>query len=392
MTRTRSTRETFLPFALPLVGEAEISGVVECIRSGWLTTGMKVKEFETKFAAYVGSKHAIALNSCTAGLHLSLEAAGVKPGDEVITSPMTFTATAAVVQHLQARPVLVDCLTDTLCIDPAAIEAAITPRTKAIVPVHFAGQACEMDAIGEIAKRRGLVVVEDAAHAIPTWYRKKRIGTISPLTCFSFYATKNITTGEGGMVTTDDDRYAERIRLMTLHGMSRDAWKRYTQGGAWSYEVLAPGFKCNLTDVAAAIGIPQLANCDEFHRRRLEIARRYSQGLSGVPGVEIPKVGDAESHAWHLYVIRIDPNRLSITRDEFIQQMVKRNIGVSVHFIPLHLHPFYRDTYGYRPDDFPRAYAAFQGIISLPIYARMSDQDTQDVLDAVVDIAEQHQT
>lgn len=388
--KTRSLRESFLPFAAPLLGEEEIQGVLECLRSGWLTTGMKVREFETAFAKYIGAKHAIAVNSCTSGLHLALEAAGVKPGDEVITSPMTFTATAAVVEHLRARPVFADIDVATMNIDPASVEAKITPRTKAILPVHFAGQACDMDAIGAIARRHNLVVVEDAAHAIPTRYQGRLVGTLSPLTCFSFYATKNITTGEGGMVTTDDDRYAERIRLMTLHGMNKDAWKRYMQGGAWAYDIVAPGYKYNLTDVAAAIGIPQLKRCDEFHARRLEIARKYDEGFAGLRGVVTPVVRDPQSHGWHLYVIQVNADQLTIGRDAFIQALSERNIGVSVHFIPLHLQPYYRDTYGLKPEDFPRATAAFQRILSLPLYARMSDGDVQDVIDAVVDVAEQH--
>ena len=388
--KTRSLRQSFLPFAAPLLGEEEIQGVVECLRSGWLTTGMKVKEFESRFAEYVGVKHAIAVNSCTSALHLALEAAGVGPGDEVITTPMTFTATAAVVEHLRARPVFVDVDPRTLNMDPAAIEKAITPRTKAILPVHFAGQPCDLDDIGEIARRHGLVVVEDAAHAIPARYKGRMIGTLSPLTCFSFYATKNITTGEGGMVTTDDDRYAERIRLMALHGMNRDAWKRYMQGGAWSYEIVAPGFKYNLTDVAAAIGLPQLKRCDEFHRRRIDIVQSYQRGLSGVRGLSVPEVSDVDSHAWHLYVIQVEAAELTISRDVFIEELSARNIGVSVHFIPLHVQPYYRDTYGYSPNDFPRAFEAFQRIISLPLYARMSDADVQDVIDAVTDVAEQH--
>jgi dTDP-4-amino-4,6-dideoxygalactose transaminase len=389
--KTRSLRSSFLPFAAPLLGDEEIQGVLECLRSGWLTSGMKVKEFEAKFAEYVGTKHAIAVNSCTSALHLALEAVGVGPGDEVITTPMTFTATAAVVEHLRARPVFVDVDPQTLNMDPAAIERAVTPRTKAILPVHFAGQPCDMDRIEEIARRHGLVVVEDAAHAVPARYKGRMVGTLSPLTCFSFYATKNITTGEGGMVTTNDDRYAERIRLMSLHGMNRDAWKRYMQGGAWSYEIVAPGFKYNLTDVAAAIGLPQLAHCDEFHQRRLEIVRSYQRGFAGVRGISTPDVADPGSHAWHLYVIQVQPAQLSITRDAFIEALSARNIGVSVHFIPLHVQPYYRDTYGYSQDDFPRAFEAFQRIISLPLYARMSDADVQDVIDAVCDVAEQHQ-
>jgi dTDP-4-amino-4,6-dideoxygalactose transaminase len=388
--KARTLRDSFLPFAKPLLGEEEIQGVLECLRSGWLTTGMKVREFETAFAKYVGAKHAIAVNSCTSALHLALEAAGVKPGDEVITSPMTFTATAAVVEHLQARPVFADIDPATWNIDPASIEAKITPRTKAILPVHFAGQACDMDAIAAVARRHNLVVIEDAAHAIPTRYQGRLVGTLSPITCFSFYATKNITTGEGGMVTTDDDRYAERIRLMTLHGMNKDAWKRYMQGGAWAYDVVAPGYKYNLTDVAAAIGLPQLKRCDEFHARRLEIARKYDEGFANLRGVQTPVVRDPKSHGWHLYVIQIQPDQLTIGRDAFIEALGERNIGVSVHFIPLHLQPYYRDTYELKPGDYPRATAAFQRILSLPLYAKMTDADVQDVIDAVCDVAEQH--
>ncbi len=380
-------RDTFLPFALPLIGEEEIAGVVMCLRSGWLTTGQKVREFEQEFATWAGSKHAIAVNSATSGLHLALEALGVGPGDEVITTPMTFTATAAVVEHLGGVPVLVDCEPDTLNIDPRLIEAKITPRTKAIMPVHFSGQSADMDAIMAIAHEHGIRVVEDAAHAIPTAWKGRRIGSIGDITVFSFYATKNLTTGEGGMITTDDDALAERMRLMCLHGMSRDAWKRYTQAGAWSYEILAPGFKYNLTDIAAAIGIPQLRHAAEYHARRASIAARYDAALGKLAGVRIPTTRDAQEHGWHLYVMQVQHDKLTIDRDEFIQQLVALNIGVSVHFIPLHLHPYWRDRYGYKPEDFPAAYAAFQRIISLPIYAKMSDRDVQDVIDAVTWIA-----
>jgi dTDP-4-amino-4,6-dideoxygalactose transaminase len=382
------TREQFLPFAAPLVGQEEVDAVVECVRSGWLTTGFKVKEFEKAFAEAIGCRHALAVNSCTAALHLALEAIGVGPGDEVITSPMTFTATAAVVEHLGARPRFVDCEPDTLNLDVEALEASITPRTKAILPVHFAGQACDMDAILEMARRHGVKVIEDAAHAIPTRYKGRLIGTIGDITCFSFYATKNVTTGEGGMVATDDDGFAQRVRLMHLHGMSRDAWKRYQEGGSWSYEILAPGFKYNLSDVAAAIGIPQLKRCNEFHARRLEIARRYHEAFAGLHGIRVPAVADESSHAWHLYVIQLDLDALRIDRDEFVRELGRRKIGVSVHFIPLHIQPYYRDRYGYAPDDLPNAYGAFQRILSLPIYAKMTDEDVEDVIAAVVDTVE----
>jgi perosamine synthetase len=384
-------RTRFLEFSVPLLGQAEIDSVVDCLRSGWLTSGQKVKAFEQDFARYIGCSHALAVNSCTAALHLGLEAVGVQPGDEVITSPMTFAATAAVIEHLGARPVLVDCEAETLNLDATRLAAAITPRTRAIVPVHFAGQPCDMEAILAVARAHDLAVVEDAAHALPARVKGRLVGTLGDITCFSFYATKTITTGEGGMVTTDREDYAARMRIMHLHGMSRDAWKRYAQNGSWSYDILAAGFKYNLTDIAASIGIAQLARADAFHARRLEIARAYTAGLSGVRGVRTPVVRDEGGHAWHLYVVQVVPEALTIDRDEFIRRLVAMNIGVSVHFIPLHVHPYYRDKYGYRPEDFPIAYAAFQRIVSLPLYPKMSDDDVQDVIGAVRSLAEGHQ-
>ena len=382
-------RGEFLPFAAPLLGDEEIEEVVHCLRSGWLTTGHKVKQFEREFGEFIGAKHALAVNSCTAALHLALEAVGVGPGDEVITTPMTFTATAAVIEHLGARPVFADVTAQTLNIDPAEIQRRLSPRTKAILPVHFAGQACDMDAIAEVARGAGVPVIEDAAHAIPTRYKGRMVGTLSDVTCFSFYATKNVTTGEGGMVVTDRDDIMERMRLMHLHGMSKDAWKRYTQNGSWSYEILAPGFKYNLTDIAAAIGIHQLRKCHAFHRRRLGIADQYDAAFAGLPGISIPRVEDRESHGWHLYVIQIDPERLTIDRDAFIDRLIARNIGVSVHFIPLHVHPYYRERYALQPSDFPNAWAAYERIVSLPIYAKMTDDDVRHVIDAVREIAQE---
>ena len=381
-------RGEFLPFAAPLLGDEEIQEVVHCLRSGWLTTGHKVKQFEREFGEFIGAKHALAVNSCTAALHLALEAVGVGPGDEVITTPMTFTATAAVIEHLGARPVFADVTARTLNIDPEQIRRRLSPRTKAILPVHFAGQACDMDAIVDIARGAGVHVIEDAAHAIPTRYNGRMVGTLSDITCFSFYATKNVTTGEGGMVVTDRDDIMERMRLMHLHGMSKDAWKRYTQNGSWSYEILAPGFKYNLTDIAAAIGIHQLRKCQAFHRRRLTIADQYDAAFADLPGISIPRVEDRESHGWHLYVIQVDPERLTIGRDAFIDQLIARNIGVSVHFIPLHVHPYYRERYALRPQDFPNAWGAYERIVSLPIYAKMSDDDVRHVIDAVRGIAQ----
>ena len=388
--KVAKTREQFLPFALPQLGQEEVDGVLECLHSGWLTTGPKTKQFEKEFAAYVGARHALAVNSCTSALHLALEALGVGEGDEVITSPMTFTATAAVIEHLRARPVFVDVEPGTLNLDVSRIEERITPRTRAILPVHFAGQACDMETVLGVARARKLPVVEDAAHAIPTRYQGRLLGNLSDVTCFSFYATKNLTTGEGGMLTTERDDVADRVRLMHLHGMSRDAWKRYTESGSWAYEILAPGFKYNLSDVASAIGLGQLHQVETFHARRREIARRYNAAFVDLPGIQIPAVRDDFAHGWHLYVIQVDPARLTIGRDEFIRQLMIRKIGVSVHFIPLHIQPYYRDRYGFSPSDYPNAMAAYERILSLPIYSRMSDADIDDVIGAVRDVVETH--
>ncbi len=373
----------FLPFHAPDIGEEEITEVVEVLRSGWLTTGTKAKQFENKFAAMVGARHAIAVNSCTAALHLALESIGVREGDEVIVPTMTFAATAEVVTYLKAKPVLVDCTPDTLNISPEGIEQAITPRTKAIVPVHFAGHPCEMSRIHALARAHNLAVVEDAAHALPARYRGKMIGGLSELTCFSFYATKNITTGEGGMVTTDDSDLAARVRMMSLHGLSRDAWSRYTAKGSWSYEILSPGFKYNLTDIASALGLAQLAKSERFWKARDRLAALYRDGFRDVPEIICPSAAAHVQHAWHLYVIRLDIEGLRIDRNEFIAQMQRAGVGCSVHFIPLHLHPYYRDSYGHQPMDFPTAQDAFERIVSLPLYPKMTDGDIQRVITVV---------
>jgi dTDP-4-amino-4,6-dideoxygalactose transaminase len=361
----------------------EVAAVVEVIQSGWLTTGAKVKQFEEEFAAMVGTSHAIALNSCTAALHLGLEASGVREGDEVIVPTMTFAATAEVVTYLKAKPVLVDCTCDTLNIDPKCIEQAITPRTKAIVPVHFAGHPCEMDGIRTIAQTHNLRVIEDAAHALPARYRGKMVGNLTDLTCFSFYATKNITTGEGGMVTTDDADLAARIRTMSLHGLSRDAWNRYTEEGSWYYEILYPGFKYNLTDIAAALGLAQLKKCERFWKARDRLAALYDEGFRDLPEIIRPPALPHVQHAWHLYVIQLDLERLTIGRNEFIQRLQQARVGCSVHFIPLHLHPYYRNTCGYLPADFPTATAAFERIVSLPLYPKMMESDIERVVSVI---------
>ena len=374
--------EAWLPFSLPTIDDDDVASVVRCLRSGWLTSGPLGLEFEAAFARYVGAKHAIAVNSCTAALHLALEAAGVGPGDEVITSPLTFTATAAVIEHLGARPVLADVDPVTLDLDPACVAAAVSSWTRAIVPVHFAGQACDMDPLLAIAGEHGLKVVEDAAHALPTRHGDRRVGTIGDATCFSFYVTKTITTGEGGMITTDDDAMAERMRTMRLHGMNRDAWNRYGKGGSWAYDVIAPGYKDNLPDLAAALGLTQLAKSDRFHARRRAIALAYDEGFAGIEGVHTPQVQDHEGHAWHLYILQVD------ARDRFIEELAARGIGTSVHFIPLHHLSYYRERYRYKPTDFPQATAAFERIVSLPIYPRMGDGDVARVIDAVRDVAQ----
>jgi dTDP-4-amino-4,6-dideoxygalactose transaminase len=373
----------FLPFAMPDIGEAEAESVVETLRSGWLTTGPKVRRFEADFAEYVGCQHAVAVNSATAALHLALSAVGLEEGDEVLVPTMTFAATAEVVLYFKARPVLVDCRPETLNLDPDQLEKAITARTKAIMPVHIAGQACDMDRILEIASDYDLRVIEDAAHALPARYREKMIGTLGDITCFSFYATKTITTGEGGMAVTENPEWADRMRIMGLHGISKDAWKRYTAEGSWYYEILYPGFKYNLTDIAAAIGIEQLKKCTHFWQVRQRYAMLYNEGFQDVPAIITPYVAPEVQHAWHLYVIQLDLERLRIGRNEFIALLKQEGIGTSVHFIPLHLHPYYRDTFGYGPADFPHASFAFERIVSLPIYPKMTDADVQRVIDTV---------
>lgn len=380
----------FLPFHVPDLGEEEIDAVVGVIRSGWLTTGAKAKQFENEFAAMVGARYAVAVNSCTAALHLALEASGVREGDEVIVPTMTFAATAEVVTYLKAKPVLVDCTDTTLNMAPELIEQAITPRTKAILPVHFAGHPCEMDGIHAIARAHDLQVIEDAAHALPARYRGRMVGSLSDITCFSFYATKNITTGEGGMVTTDDPDVAARVRTMSLHGLSRDAWNRYTAQGSWYYEILSPGFKYNLTDIAAALGLAQLRKCERFWKARDRIAALYDEGFRDLPEIIRPQAEAHVQHAWHLYVVQLDLDRLRIGRNEFIERLQQAQVGCSVHFIPLHLHPYYRDAYGHHPSDFPTAQTVAQRIVSLPLYPRMTEQDIQRVISSVRDIVQEH--
>jgi dTDP-4-amino-4,6-dideoxygalactose transaminase len=379
-------RNSFLPYCLPFIGEEEIAEVADSLRSGWVTTGPKTRRFEEDFAAYVGAKHAIALSSCTAALHTSLAALNIGPGDEVIVPTLTFCATANVVVHLGATPVVVDVDQD-FQISPEAIRRAIGPRTKAIIPVHYAGQSCSLAEISALAESHGIPLIEDAAHAAGAEYDGRKIGLHGRAVCFSFYAIKNMTTGEGGMITTNDDDFAARIRLLALHGMSRDAWKRYTEAGSWYYEVLEPGYKYNMTDIQAALGIHQLRRLDGFIHRRQQIAAMYDSAFSDLPELRLPARLPGRNHTFHLYPIRLNADNSRLNRSAFIDKLRARNIGTSVHFIPLHRHPFYRDRYGYQPEHFPVCEEIYQGLLSLPLYPKMTDRDATDVIDAVREIA-----
>jgi len=382
-------RETFLPFSPPCLGEEEIREVTDTLRSHWITTGPKVKLFETEFAAYLGAPSALALNSCTAALHTALVVSGVGPGDEVITTPMTFAASVNVIEHVGARPVLVDVEPDTLNIDPARVERAITPRTKALLVVHYAGHPVDLDPIRQIAESRGLLVLEDAAHALPAKYKGRYVGSGNNPVAFSFYATKNLTTGEGGMLTGDPE-FVERARIVSLHGMTRDAWRRYDKGGSWYYEVVYPGFKYNMTDIQAAIGLWQLRKLGFFQKARRRIVERYNEAFRGIDALEVPVEREDVEHAWHLYVLRLRKEALRINRNQFIEELKKRNIGTSVHFIPVHVHPFYRNKYGYKPEDFPVAWENYQRMLSLPLNPCLSEQDVSDVIEAVLDVVRRH--
>jgi dTDP-4-amino-4,6-dideoxygalactose transaminase len=378
------TTDAFIPFALPDIGDAEIELVVEVLRSGWITTGPKVKEFEARFAEAAAAPHCVAVNSCTAALHLALEAVGVKAGDEVIVPTLTFAASAEVVRYLGATPVLVDVRPSDHNVDPEAVERALGPRTRAIIPVHFGGVPADMDEIGALARSRGIPVVADAAHAFPCQYRGRNVGELADITCFSFYATKTMTTGEGGAAVTANDDWAARMRVMALHGISRDAWKRYTAEGNWYYEILAPGFKYNLTDIAGALGLVQLARVEQMRARRATIAARYDDAFGRLGALEFLSCPPDRTNAHHLYVVKLVPGALRIGRNEFIDELKRRGIGASVHFIPLHVHPYYRDTFGYRPESLPIALDLFERSISLPFFSAMSDRQVDRVIEAVV--------
>jgi dTDP-4-amino-4,6-dideoxygalactose transaminase len=385
-------RKNFLPFSPPLIGDEEINEVADTLREGWITTGPKVKRFEEEFAAFVGSRSALALNSGTAAMHVALAALGVGPGDAVITTPMSFCSSVHVIEQVGAKPVLVDVQPDTLNIDPERVEEVLksairSPQSaiRAVLPVHLYGHPCDMKVIMDIAGKYHLKVIEDAAHALPAKFDGHMIGTIGDLTAFSFYSTKNMTTAEGGMLTGKSE-LIEEARLWSLHGMDRDAWKRYSSEGSWYYEVIRPGFKYNMPDIAAAIGIQQLRKLNKFQTCRKEIVSRYNEAFSKFEELQIPVKRTEVEHAWHLYVIRLNLSRLKITRNQFIEELKSRNIGTSVHFIPVHLHPYYRDKYGYKPDDFPVAYREYQRIVSLPLYPKMTDQDVEDVVEAVSEV------
>jgi len=370
-----------IPFHRPLIEEEDIQAVVEVLKEGWITSGPKVHEFELAFADSVGARNAVAVNSCTAGLHIALDAVGIRPADEVLVPTLTFTATAEVVAYFRAKPVLCDSEPGTFNLDPLKLESAITSRTRAVIPVHFGGQSCEMDTIAKIASTYNLTVVEDAAHAFPAKYKGRNVGTLSWLTAFSFYATKTITTGEGGMVTTDDDAVAQRMRVMSLHGMNHDAWKRYSGTGSWRYEVVAAGFKYNMTDIQAALGLAQLGKAERMRLRRKELAARYSRGLRDCVAYQTLEVVPDVEHAWHLFVILIDPEYFSINRDQLIDELKSLGVGTAVHFIPLHRHPYYRDKWGYRPEQFPVAEWYFERCISLPLYPGLSDEETDLIVE-----------
>jgi len=381
-------KNKIIPFHSADVGEEEAQAAAEVIRSGWLTMGPKTIEFEKRFASYVGAKHAIGVSSCTAGLHLALDAIGLKQGDEVLVPTTTFTATAEVVAYFKAKPVLVDVDAESLCIDLDDAERRITAQTRAIVPVHYAGQPCDMDAIHELAKRHKLRVIEDAAHSLPASYKGVRVGALSELTAFSFYATKTLTTGEGGMVTTDNEELAVRMRMMRLHGIGRDAWKRYTAEGSWFYEVLNPGYKYNLTDIQSAIGLVQLGKCDRMNARRCEIASRYTERFVKERALEVPTVRVDRDSSWHLYVLRLNLEELTITRSKMIEKLREQGIGTSVHFIPLHMHPYYQKAYGYQAGEFPVATEQYHRYLSLPIFPQMTSIQVDYVIDRILEIVE----
>lgn len=376
-------RDDFLVFGSPAIEEDEVKEVVDSIRSGWLGTGPKVHKFEEMFKKYKGVKHAMALNSCTAGLHMALLAVGVQPGDEVITTPMTFCATANVIIHAGATPVFADCEKDTMNIAPEEIRKKITPRTRAIMPVHFAGRPCKMDEIMAIADKHGLKVIEDCAHAIETEYKGKKAGTFGDIGCFSFYVTKNIITGEGGMDITNNDDFADRIKICSLHGMSKDAWKRFADKGYKHYQVVYPGFKYNMMDIQAAIGMHQLPRIERYSKRRKEIWERYNKAFQDLPAFIPAKIEKGTRHSLHLYTLLVDLERIKVSRDTVLEALTKENIGIGVHYLAVHLQPFYIEKFGFKRGDYPNAEFISDRTVSIPISAKLTDKDVQDVINAV---------
>ena len=376
----------FLPYYQPLIEEEEVKEVIDTLKSGWLTMGPKTIEFEKLIAEYTGAKNAIAVSSCTAALHLSLIALNIGKGDEVITTPYTFASTGNVIVHTGAKPVFVDIERETDNIDPEKIKEAITPKTKAIIPVHYAGQPCDMKAVMEIAEDYSFSVVEDAAHAIGAEYEGRRIGTFGTTTCFSFYATKNMTTGEGGAITTDDDKLADKLRILRLHGISKDAWRRYSEKGSWYYEIENCGWKYNMTDMQAALGIHQIKKLDRFTEIRRKYARVYNEELGKINGIITPYEKPNVKHVYHLYPILLE----GYNRDKFIIKMQEKGIGCSVHFIPLHLHPFYKNMFGFKKGDFPNAEWAYKREVSLPLYPKMKEEEVYDVINIIKDRFEEN--
>lgn len=382
----KQSTDNYIIFGSPRIEKPEIQEVVDSLRSGWIGTGPKVHKFEEMFREYKGSKHAMALNSCTAGLHLSLLALELEPGSEVIVPAMTFAATANAVIHAGCMPVFADSKKDTMNIDPEDIERKITSKTRAIIPVHFAGRPCEMDKIMSIAKKNTLKVIEDCAHAIETEYQGKKAGTFGELGCFSFYVTKNIITGEGGMVITNNDDYAEKIKILALHGMSKDAWKRFSDEGYKHYQVVYAGFKYNMMDIQAAMGIHQLPRVDKYWKRRQEIWHKYNDSFKDLPVFLPAPVNSNTRHAYHLYTLLIDIDKIKMTRDEFMEEMNKRGIGTGVHYIALHLHPFYQKKYGYKKGDFPNAEWISERTVSIPFSAKLEDREVERIINSIQDI------
>jgi len=379
----KPVRDDFIVFGSPDIRREDMDEVHKTLCSGWISTGPKVELFEKKIKEYIGTKHALAVNSCTAGLHLSMLVSGVKEGEEVITCPMTFAATANVIHHINAKPIFVDCLRDSGNIDPTQIEKKITDKTKAIIPVHFAGRPADMDAIMKIAKKHRLIVIEDSAHALEAKYKGKKVGAIGDLSSFSFYVTKNVTTGEGGMVTTNNDEYAQKIQQYALHGLSKGAWKRYSDEEFKHYQVVFPGYKYNMMDIQAAMGLPQLARIEENLKRREEIWKQYDEQFSDLP-LSTPELPQKDTrHARHLYQILVDLDRVTTDRDTIQKALFYENIGTGIHYVSLHLHAYYRETYGFKENDFPNAKFISERTLSLPLSPKLTDNDVESVIKAV---------